>query len=473
MNEKYKCLSKNVLLFLISGFVPKVLSFFMVPLYTGCLTTAEYGISDLITTTVILLIPVFTLDIQDAVMRFALDKEYQKKDVFSYGLKVILCGTGIVTLGAFLLNCLHLPGLKSEYILFTVLMYFSSACSNIFSLFCKGIDQVKVLTIGSIINSGATLTANILLLVVFKWGLLGYLVANTLGAAITTVFIFVKAKLYRYISFSITPNVGKRMRNFSFPLIFSVIAWWVNSASDRYIITAIAGVAVSGVYAVAYKIPSLLTTFQNVFAQAWSISVVKEFDANDSDGFIGNMYTMINAAMVILCSLIMIVNMPFARILYAKDFFSAWQYIPPLLISVVFNAMALFIGSVFTAVKDTRTLSMSTIIGAAVNTICNFVFIYCWGAYGAALATLFGYAVTLLIRHIILRKYICIRVHWKRDILGYFILFIQMGIASFAWTSIPLQCFTLIALLVIYQKEIRSIVNKACRIGLQRVRKRR
>ena len=59
MQEKHKYLAKNIGLFALSGFVPKALSFFLVPLYTSVLTTAEYGVSDLITTTAMLLVPIF------------------------------------------------------------------------------------------------------------------------------------------------------------------------------------------------------------------------------------------------------------------------------------------------------------------------------------------------------------------------------------------------------------------------------
>ena len=76
MDRKNRELSINVILFTISGFVPKVLSFFLVPLYTNVLSTYDYGIADLITTTVQLLIPILTIDIQDAVLRFSLDSGY-------------------------------------------------------------------------------------------------------------------------------------------------------------------------------------------------------------------------------------------------------------------------------------------------------------------------------------------------------------------------------------------------------------
>lgn len=459
MKDKLQYLSKNVLLFALNGFLPKVISFVLIPIYTGCLTTEQYGVTDLITTTVQLLIPIFTLDIQDAVMRFALEKNVDNRDVFSNALRIILLGLVPVVLGTVVVGWLRIPGIESSYLLFLVLMYITTSLHNTVSLFCRGIDRVQVVVVSSVLHSVVTLSANILFLVVFQWGLNGYLAANTIGSVCALVYAFFGAKLYRYITWKPDARVGKLMRRFSFPLIFSVIAWWVNNASDRYILSWIAGVSVSGVYAVSYKIPSLLSVFQNVFAQAWSISAIKEFDRDDSDGFIGNMYTMMNFAMVLICSGIMVVEMPVAKILYAKGFFEAWKYVPPLLVSVVLNAMALFIGSIFTAVKDTKTLSVSTIVGAVVNTVCNVVFISLWGAYGAALATLLGYAVTLAMRHVILRKHIHMRLNWKRDLMGYGLLLVQMGLAALGWISIPIQCICTGLVLWLYRKEVGNIIS--------------
>lgn len=459
MKSKYKYLSKNVLLFTISGFVPKILSFILIPIYTSYLTTAEYGVSDLIMTTVSLCIPIFTLDIQDAVMRFALDKAYNKEEVFSIAVSIILGGTAIVVLGTIILSFFNIPGLENRYLFFFVLMYFTSATSNTVSLFCRGIDKVGIMVVGSILNSIVTLTANILFLVVFQSGLTGYLIANTIGSTVLLIYCFFGAKLYRYIRWDVSFSVCREMIAFSFPLIFSVIAWWINNASDRYILSWMSGVATSGVFAVAYKIPNLLSMFQNIFAQAWSISAVKEFKKEDSDGFIGNMYTMMNFTMVIICSGIMIIDIPLAKILYSNEFFHAWKFVPPLLISVVFNAMALFIGSIFTAVKDTKTLSVSTLVGACVNIVCNLVFVHLWGAYGAAVATLLGHTVTLAMRHYILRKYICMKIRWWRDIKGYALLLIQMAVAFGGVKAIPYQAIFFCLILMLYRREIEKFKN--------------
>ncbi|MBQ4104651.1 MAG: oligosaccharide flippase family protein [Clostridia bacterium] len=460
MANKHKYLAKNVGLFSISSFVPRILSFVLIPIYTNCLTTAEYGISDLLTTTVSLLLPFFSLDIQDAVMRFSLDKKYEKTDVFTTALRIIFIGTGLVCVGAFIASTLKIPGLENSYLFFFVIMYFTTALSNSLTMFCRGIDKVNILVVGGILQSVIMLTANILFLVVFKWGLTGYLLANTLGSLVAVFWYFIKAKLHKYITNTVSKNVLKDMVCFSFPLIFSVTAWWINSASDRYILTWMSGVAISGLYAVAYKIPGILSVFQSVFYQAWSISAVKEFDKDDKDRFISNMYNMMNFGMVFVCSCIIVLNIPIAKILYTNDFFNAYKFVPPLLISVVFNAMALFIGSIFTAVKDTKTLSVSTIIGAVINTICNFVFIYYWQAYGAALATMIGYGVVFVMRHIILRKHIKLHLNWWRDILVYAALIAQMSCVYSLEIFSLLQLFFPVLILLFYLKEVKQIYIK-------------
>ena len=55
-----KKLGKNILLLTIGNFASKILSFLLVPIYTAILTTEEYGIADLFTTSANLILPVFT-----------------------------------------------------------------------------------------------------------------------------------------------------------------------------------------------------------------------------------------------------------------------------------------------------------------------------------------------------------------------------------------------------------------------------
>ncbi|MGH2233205.1 lipopolysaccharide biosynthesis protein, partial [Enterococcus faecalis] len=54
---KYKKLAGNSVVFAAGNLGSKMISFILVPLYTYYLTTTEYGIVDLVTTTTSLLLP--------------------------------------------------------------------------------------------------------------------------------------------------------------------------------------------------------------------------------------------------------------------------------------------------------------------------------------------------------------------------------------------------------------------------------
>ena len=84
-----KNLAKNTGLLVIGQFGTKLLSFFLVPLYTYVLTTAEYGTFDLLTTTVSLLVPIFTLNICDSALRFPLDSKIDRIEIFSICLSLL------------------------------------------------------------------------------------------------------------------------------------------------------------------------------------------------------------------------------------------------------------------------------------------------------------------------------------------------------------------------------------------------
>lgn len=250
------------------------------------------------------------------------------------------------------------------------------------------------------------------------------------------------------------------MMGYSIPLIFNVIAWWINSVSDRYILSWFSGVAVSGIFAVALKIPSILSVFQGVFYQAWSISAIKDFDRDDKDGFITRTYTMTAGATAIICSCIMFFNMPLSCFLYAKTFFQAWKYVPVLLMAFFFNAMALFVGAIFTAVKDTKNISYSTFAGAVVNIIATIVLTYFYSAFGAALAMLLGYFTVYVYRSLKISQHIHMRVSWKRELTAYTLLVIQMVAASYGWKGMVLQIVPMTLLFWSFKEEFKFVVAK-------------
>lgn len=460
MKEKTKYFAKNLFLFSLSGFVPKALAFILVPLYTNYLTTAEYGIAELITVTVSLLLPIATLNIQDAVLRYSLEEDCSPGEVLSIGLKTVLNGgifiIALALIAGFICDIEYFP----MYLFFGVLTYFTSAFNNILNFFCRAIDSISTITVSSIINSVVMLLGNIVFVAILQIGLIGYLIASVLGPFVAVLYIFFRVKVYRYLRKDCSADIRRQMLSFSAPLVVGSIAWWINNSLDRYMITFFMGVSASGLFAISSKIPNILIMFQQVFSQAWSISAIKDFDKDDGDGFIGKTYTVLNMVMIIVCSGLIMMDVPLAYILYSKDFFYAWMYVPPLLLTCVFNAMALFINGLFIAVKDTKARMNATVIGMLVNVVCNLILIQVIGIYGAALATMASGAVSLVSSHFFLKKYIRMKTRRSREAIAYLLLIVQMVLALWGIKTIPMQFAIFLILTVLYRAEIRQFLSR-------------
>lgn len=427
MNKRYHFLLKNMGLMTISQFGTKILSFLLVPLYTSILTTAEYGTYDLYNTTVMLLMPILTLNISQSVMRFCLDKDADRKNVFSHGMSIFFEGLAVFFLLIFLNRWLGLIPALNEFVWLLILMYLTSALHEMFSCFARGINDVFAISVSGVLLTAFTLGLNILFLVPLGMGIRGYFLAHVISVGLATGYLALRTKFWKYVRFRPTNRqLRKQMVQYALPLILNSIAWWINSASDRYVVIALCGVAANGIYSVAYKIPNILNIFQNIFNQVWTLSAVKDYDKEDRSGFFAQIYSIYNFLMVMACAFIIAADRLLARFLFSGDFFAAWEYVPFLLIAVVFGALSGYVGGIFSAVKDSKVYAYSTTVGAMTNIVLNFVLIkLCGGPLGAAIATAISYFVVWVMRMLHLRKYIKLRIKLIRDCAAYGILVAQ------------------------------------------------
>ena len=457
--EKKKALVKNIILFVLASFIPRTLSFFLVPLYTNCLTTHEYGTVDLLTTTAQLLLPILTLQVHEALLRFALERNQEPKQIFSIGLRVVAIGSCVLVFGMAVGYATGFLQIDFGYMLYLMLYFFAMAMYNVGSYFLRAIDRVKVITVAAIVNSVVTISANLLFLLVLKMGIVGYLISNTMGHAVSIVILFFGGRLYRYVHWKGTDRtLLRRMLIFSLPMVASALAWWINHSLDKYILTFFYGVSASGVLAVAYKIPTIIATFGGIVSKAFSVSVVQHFDADDKDGFLGESYATLSFFMVLSASGLMLINVPLSRILFAKDFFMAWQIVPPLLAAALMNQMSASCEHICVSLMRTKVIALTAVLGAGINLILNICLIPAFQAYGAALATAISFSVVWLVRYLWVRSKMNLKNCKIKEPISYLILFAQMVVAYWGNRYVLFQIAGFVLILFLYREKIMANV---------------
>lgn len=458
----YRYLFQNIGLLTISSFASKILAFFLVPLYTSILTTSEYGTYEVVSTAVAILLPILSLNVQEGVLRFSLTtcKEQQRKTL-SFALEISLIGLILVILGTIINHHFKVLRIMDEYGYFFVLMYASTLYSQIIYGFTRGLGRVKEYAIAGVLSSIVGLSLNVTLLVFFKMGLNGYFIANITSGFVALLYLVFRIKLWNYIGLKKHYySVSHSLVRYCVPSVFNSIGWWINDASDRFVVTKFVGIEENGIYSIAYKIPSVLCVLQTIFNRAWLLSSVKEFDPNDNNGFFSKTYNVYNAIMVFICAFIVSFTKQIARFLYSKDFYAAWKYTPFLTISIVFGASAGLMEGVFMAAKDSKTNGLSTIIGAGVNLIFDVLLVKKIGPMGAAIATVFSYVLIWVIRLLNVKKHIRFKKHLMRDIVSYLLLFFiafTVLLCDNAIACYSINAVIILLIVALYRQEIITI----------------
>lgn len=386
--SKYKELAKNTGIFALANFSSKILIFLLVPIYTRVLTTTEYGFYDLVYTTIQLFVLILTLNISEAVMRFLMKDGVSKKSVFSIAVLDIFIGSIAFALLLLVNNLFSLSDLISQYSIYIFVIFVFYTLNNFLIQFSKGIDKIGVTAISGVISTAVMLAMNVILLVVFDWGLLGFFIANVCGYVIPCIYIVSRLRLWELFEIKIDKKLQWEMVYYALPLVLNILSWWVNNTSDRYIVTAIVGIQASAIISVAYKIPQILSTISAIFIQSWQISAIKIQEDKSDTTFVSNMLLYYNALLLIIASGIILFVKPISNILFGISFYSAWELVPFLIISSLFNAISGCIGAIMGAKMDTHNIAKSALVGMIANIILNIVLTFLMGPQGITISTL-------------------------------------------------------------------------------------
>lgn len=463
MGRNKRLLSNTVILGT-GTFASKVLVFLLMPLYTSILSASEYGVADILTQTANLIIPLAAVGICDSMLRFALDTEdgedtEARKKIFSTGIFVLVCGS-VLTVA--LIQLLRLFDTFDGYIWLVAAYVICSNFHSVTANFVRAMGRTVMFAGQGIVNTLLTVALNVLFLVVFDWGVLGYVLSVVVSDALITVGIVLCAGLYRYFSVRyVNAATLRALLRFGVPYIPTTMMWLITSASDRYIVTAFKGSAENGLYAAAYKLPTLLLLMCGVFVEAWQFSVVKDADGAERSSFFSSVFKNYMGAIFMCASVLIAGSQLLTRLLLADSYYSSWRYVPVLVAAMTFSALVSFLGSVYFLEKKSVMSMVTSMAGAAVNIVLNFVLIPKRGAMGAAVATLISYAAVYAIRAYDTKFYVKFNIHTIRVIVNTVLLLVQAATmleAVRGWKYIQLAAVAL--MLVINGREIFAVVIK-------------
>lgn len=400
-------LLKNTAIFAIGNISTKLIHFFLVPLYTYVLTTEEYGTIDLVVSICSILVPILMCNIGEAIRRYLLDEDSDENKIKTVEYIWAFVGLILSCLIYFIMS--HIPSI-SEYAFWVCAFSFTNALSQITLEYLRGQEKLKLYTVWSTYSSLAVALLNVLFLAKMHMGIKGYFLAYIISYFTMSICAFISSGQYKGISNLVfEKKLFVEMSLFSIALVPNSIMWWITNSSDRIMVTYLISAAANGIYSVSYKLPSLLSTLSTILMQAWQYSAIKEEKSEDREDYQNNMFKLYLTCTAIISAGLLFILKPFMKIYVAQDYFVSWKYSPFLIIGLMFQTLATFVGTSYYVKKNMKGNLYSSSVGAITNIILNIILIPMLGVNGAAIATCISYVAVLVFRLYDTRRYLNIR----------------------------------------------------------------
>ncbi|WP_375416949.1 polysaccharide biosynthesis C-terminal domain-containing protein [uncultured Hymenobacter sp.] len=420
-----KKLASQTAIYGVSSIVGRVLSYLLVPVYTGAFAAAEYGVVTGLYAYVSFLNVVFTYGMETTFFRFANRPDTDRRELYDRVLSLLLVSTASLTLALMLLarpllGLLNIPLGHERYAEWVALILGLDALSAIpfarLRLENKARRFASIKLAGIVLNvalnlffivfcpavaSGKYLTS-LQPLVVQTYDPtvgVGYVFLSNLAASALTLLLLWRELL----DFKFRLNLGllKPLLAYAYPLLLMGLAGMVNETLDRILLPkwlpkgfypGQSSLTAVGIYGACYK----LSIFMTLVIQAFRYAAEPFFFAQSAEKNSPATFALVLKWFTLCCAVIFVsisLNVEdFGRLFLQRD-----EYLQGLMVVPILLLANLFLGVYYNLsvwFKLTDKTYYGTYIGAAgaVLTIAlNFLLIPVLGYMGSAIATLACY----------------------------------------------------------------------------------
>lgn len=403
--DKIKNYAKTAVIYFIGNVFSKLVALFLLPLYTNRLEPYVMGEYDYAVTLLNFAAPICFFQIWDAMFRFSFDyeNENQKRKVVSNSF--IVCVWGIVVFSLLLVVLQSV--VRFQYIGLIYAYGLTIAINYLYSYLARVYRNNLLFSVSGFVNSLIVAICNIVLILRYNLGLQALYISVICGAIAQCIMIEIFLRPISKISLKdYDKKLITEMIKFSVPLCIATISYWLLSGYTKVLIVHFLGTEENGLYAITNKFASLINMIVSIFQFAWNEMA---YIYNKDEGR-NLMYTTATAYIihyVIMASCcLMIVSKIMFPVVIGTAYQAAIVYLPTAIIGVGLNAIAGFIGTVFSTEKKTKYIFSSTFAAAVLNVVFGGILTKHFALHGAMIALAGSFMILLIIRIYWMNNYI-------------------------------------------------------------------
>ena len=406
--DKYKRLGKNTLLILLGNAGSKLITLIMLPIYTHWLSPEEYGTTDVILSYSSLALGAISMCIADAI--FVISKkveDYEKKQLYTSGWFFSIVVFAITAIICYFIRYIALKTdtmvLLRDIIWYVYFVAFSSFIQSYTQSFTQAIDKLKIYSLTGVVNTAAI--AGFAFIFIPHMGVRGYVYSIIAAYLCSAAFSFFSSKSYNYVDLRlIDRNELVKLLKYGMPLVPNTLMFWMVNGLTRPFVAQYVGLEANGILAVANKIPGIISALFLVFGNAWTISMIEEYDKPGFVKFFDNSIRATLVPVTIFACLLALFSEEVIRIIADAAYIEAYKYVPIAILGSLLAGISGMVGGIFAAKQQSKYFFYSSVWGATVSVLSMFLLIPRFQLYGATISVCLSFLAMVIARYLYTRK---------------------------------------------------------------------
>ena len=251
----------------------RLCSFLLIPLYASTFTVAEFGVIDIVQTTIGVVLIFAFLQLETSLQRYYYEYESKERKIFAFTIFSVIL---LLVLLLVLLVCIYAETLSvllcenTQYAyafrIAAIQMPFS-ALSTLSLILLR--FEISLLFATSVIIKSILLIALMFVFLRFSgMGLQGFFMSQLLAVFFSSVLslIFIR----KLLAFSFSKTAFLKSLRYAIPQFPARVGVSINSSSNRFFILGYLDTYTLGIFSMALKFGSIMQLFQQTFMMAWN-----------------------------------------------------------------------------------------------------------------------------------------------------------------------------------------------------------
>jgi O-antigen/teichoic acid export membrane protein len=429
--DSIKRLVKHSAVYGLGHILNRSIGFILLPLYTNLFSTGAFGIAGLMMTYLTILTLLYAYGLDAGFMRHYVlaNSAEQRRTIFSTAF-IALLGSSLLfsslialfanDLSQFLFSAASQRTEVDLKLLFYLLAGILFCDTTVFIplLVLRAEEKSWWFVTIKLANGVINLAANILFVLVWRFGVEGIFLANLVASAITlllTVPTIVRLSVPHF-----SGEKFKQLAAFGLPFLFSGTAIALMDTIDRIFLERLQSVQMVGLYNAGTKLGMVMGLVVAAFRFAWQPYFLTTSKQSDAKVIFSRIFTYL-----VLTGAALIMGMTFfidgfvrlrlgSYTLFGSEYWSSTAVVPTIMLAYFLYAFYLVFEAGLYLTGKSLHIAVITLLGLLVNGLVNFWAVPIWGLHGAAWARVAAYGFMAAGLYVFGQRFYPIAFEWPR-----------------------------------------------------------